>query len=43
MEVPLNKDNVVKSTGVTREEVEIADLSRLIQQAAPSSAQGIRA
>lgn len=43
VEVPLNKDNVVKSAGVTREEVEIADLSRLIQQAAPSSAQGIRA
>lgn len=37
VEVPVNKDNVVKTAGVVREETDLSDLSRLLQQAAPSA------
>lgn len=38
VEIPANKDNVVKPAGVVREEVGLGELTRLLQQAAPSVA-----
>lgn len=36
VDVPVNKDNIVKTGSTTKEEVSLNDLSRLLQQAAPS-------
>lgn len=39
VEIPANKDNVIKPAGVVREEVGLGELNRLLQQAAPSAPQ----
>lgn len=38
VEIPANKDNVVKPAGVVREDVGLSELNKLLQQAAPSAA-----